>query len=48
MFELFYGVTPFKGIDDELTLANIVAHALEFPKEPTMPTTIKNLLTVVG
>ena len=45
MFELFYGVTPFRGIDDELTLANIVARALEFPKEPAVPATAKDLIS---
>ncbi|XP_062091834.1 serine/threonine-protein kinase D6PKL1 [Humulus lupulus] len=45
IFELFYGVTPFKGFDHELTLANIVARALEFPKEPTIPGPAKDLIT---
>ncbi|XP_061345358.1 serine/threonine-protein kinase D6PKL1-like [Gastrolobium bilobum] len=45
IFELFYGVTPFRGIDNELTLANIVARALEFPKEPTVPTIAKDLIS---
>lgn len=45
MFELFYGVTPFRGMDNELTLANIVARALEFPKEPTVPATAKDLIS---
>uniref|UniRef100_A0A2P2JQD8 non-specific serine/threonine protein kinase n=1 Tax=Rhizophora mucronata TaxID=61149 RepID=A0A2P2JQD8_RHIMU len=45
MFELFYGVTPFKGMDHELTLANIVARALEFPKEPAVPATAKDLIS---
>ncbi|PWA95924.1 protein kinase superfamily protein [Artemisia annua] len=45
IFELFYGVTPFKGIDNEMTLANIVARALEFPKEPAIPTMAKDLIT---
>ncbi|KAF5727517.1 serine/threonine-protein kinase D6PKL2 [Tripterygium wilfordii] len=44
MFELFYGVTPFRGVDHELTLANIVARALEFPKEPVLPNTAKDLI----
>ncbi|XP_021295520.1 serine/threonine-protein kinase D6PKL1-like [Herrania umbratica] len=44
MFEMFYGVTPFKGIDHELTLANIVARALEFPKEPSVPAPAKDLI----
>ncbi|KAK2968069.1 hypothetical protein RJ640_000484 [Escallonia rubra] len=45
IFELFYGVTPFRGMDNELTLANIVARALEFPKEPTLPATAKDLIS---
>ncbi|KAJ6410025.1 hypothetical protein OIU84_009507 [Salix udensis] len=44
MFELFYGVTPFRGVDHELTLANVVARALEFPKEPAVPATAKDLI----
>ncbi|GAV59213.1 Pkinase domain-containing protein [Cephalotus follicularis] len=45
IFELFYGVTPFRGMDHELTLANIVARALEFPKEPTVPATAKDMIS---
>ncbi|KAL0537877.1 hypothetical protein IC582_026868 [Cucumis melo] len=45
VFELFYGVTPFRGMDNELTLANIVARALEFPKEPAVPTAAKDLIS---
>lgn len=45
IFEMFYGVTPFRGIDNELTLANIVARALEFPKEPNVPATAKDLIS---
>ncbi|GAB2274643.1 hypothetical protein Dimus_009412 [Dionaea muscipula] len=45
MYELFYGVTPFKGVDNDLTLANIVARALEFPKEPAVPTAAKDLMS---
>ncbi|XWS73942.1 hypothetical protein CRYUN_Cryun02cG0172700 [Craigia yunnanensis] len=45
MYELFYGVTPFTGVDHELTLANIVARALEFPKEPTIPAAAKDLIS---
>ncbi|KAJ6708128.1 hypothetical protein OIU85_028408 [Salix viminalis] len=45
MFELFYGVTPFRGVDHELTLANIVARALEFPKEPAVPAAAKDLIS---
>ncbi|TXG49350.1 hypothetical protein EZV62_025225 [Acer yangbiense] len=45
IFEMLYGVTPFKGVDHELTLANIVARALEFPKEPLVPGPAKDLIT---
>ncbi|CBI17059.3 unnamed protein product, partial [Vitis vinifera] len=45
IFELLYGVTPFRGVDNELTLANIVARALEFPKEPLVPATTKDLIS---
>lgn len=45
MFELFYGITPFRGVDHELTLANIVARALEFPKEPAIPAAAKDLIS---
>ncbi|KAF3779050.1 Serine/threonine-protein kinase [Nymphaea thermarum] len=31
VFELLYGVTPFRGADHESTLANIIARALELP-----------------
>ncbi|CAD6209376.1 unnamed protein product [Miscanthus lutarioriparius] len=33
VFELLYGATPFRGHDDEATVANIVARALEFPRD---------------
>lgn len=45
VFELFYGVTPFKGVSHELTLANIIARALEFPKEPSLSASAKDLIT---
>ncbi|KAG6506584.1 serine/threonine-protein kinase D6PK-like [Zingiber officinale] len=44
VFELLYGVTPFKGPDHELTLANIVARALEFPKEPPISAATRDLI----
>ncbi|XP_047323844.1 serine/threonine-protein kinase D6PKL2-like [Impatiens glandulifera] len=44
IFELLYGTTPFKGQDNEMTLANIVARALEFPKEPVVPAAAKDLI----
>lgn len=45
IFELLYGVTPFRGNDNEMTLANIVARALEFPKEPVVSASVKDLIT---
>ncbi|KAG8089065.1 hypothetical protein GUJ93_ZPchr0011g28010 [Zizania palustris] len=47
IFELLYGVTPFKGYDNEMTLANIVARALEFPKEPSVSSAAKDLVTLL-
>ncbi|XP_058107744.1 serine/threonine-protein kinase D6PKL2 [Magnolia sinica] len=44
VFELLYGVTPFKGGDNEMTLANIVARALEFPKDPPVGGPVKDLI----
>lgn len=45
VYELFYGVTPFRGKDNEFTLANIVARGLEFPKEPMVPHSAKDLMS---
>lgn len=45
LFELLYGVTPFRGVDNELTLTNIVARALEFPKEPVVHPSAKDLIS---
>ncbi|WOG87931.1 hypothetical protein DCAR_0207164 [Daucus carota subsp. sativus] len=45
MYEMFYGVTPFRGVDNEFTLGNIVARAVEFPKEPAMPSSMKDLIS---
>ncbi|CAN6380565.1 unnamed protein product [Urochloa humidicola] len=47
IFELLYGVTPFKGYDNEMTLANIVARALEFPKDPPVSSAAKDLITAL-
>ncbi|XP_042067773.1 serine/threonine-protein kinase D6PKL2-like [Salvia splendens] len=45
IYELFYGVTPFRGMDHEITLENIMARALEFPKEPAIPSAAKDLMS---
>uniref|UniRef100_A0A0D9XP42 non-specific serine/threonine protein kinase n=1 Tax=Leersia perrieri TaxID=77586 RepID=A0A0D9XP42_9ORYZ len=51
VYELLYGVTPFKGHDNEMTMANIVARALEFPKEkdqaPAVSPAAKDLVTAL-
>ncbi|XP_051143492.1 serine/threonine-protein kinase D6PK-like [Andrographis paniculata] len=44
IYELFYGVTPFKGVDNECTLANIVARGVEFPDEPMVAPNAKDLM----
>lgn len=44
LFELLYGGTPFRGFDNEMTLANIVARALEFPKDPPVSGPAKDLI----
>ncbi|XP_068664307.1 serine/threonine-protein kinase D6PKL2-like [Aristolochia californica] len=44
IFELRYGFTPFRGTDNEMTLANIVARALEFPKEPPVSSNVRDLI----
>ncbi|KAK6136022.1 hypothetical protein DH2020_030232 [Rehmannia glutinosa] len=45
IYELFYGVTPFRGIENEFTLANIVARGLEFPKEPMVASCARDLMS---
>jgi serine/threonine protein kinase len=47
VYELLYGATPFKGYDNEMTLANIVARALEFPKEPSVSSAAKDLVAAL-
>jgi protein-serine/threonine kinase len=47
VFELLYGATPFKGYDNETTLANIVARALEFPKEPPVSSAARDLVAAL-
>ncbi|KAJ9540244.1 hypothetical protein OSB04_026750 [Centaurea solstitialis] len=45
VYELFYGVTPFRGGDNEFTLTSILARGLQFPKEPASSTAMKDLIT---
>ncbi|WVZ88317.1 hypothetical protein U9M48_034852 [Paspalum notatum var. saurae] len=47
VFELLYGVTPFKGYDNDATLANIVARALEFPRDPPVSAAAKDLVAAL-
>ena len=52
IFELLYGVTPFKGHDNEMTLANIVARALEFPcnrdkEQPSVSSAARDLVAAL-
>ncbi|KAK3136134.1 hypothetical protein QOZ80_5BG0428570 [Eleusine coracana subsp. coracana] len=47
IYELLYGATPFKGHDNETTLANIVARALEFPKAPPASAAARNLVAAL-
>ncbi|KAF3781539.1 Phototropin-1B [Nymphaea thermarum] len=44
IYELLYGRTPFKGPDHESTLANIVARALEFPRQPHASAAVRDLI----
>ncbi|XP_076902148.1 serine/threonine-protein kinase D6PKL1-like [Bidens hawaiensis] len=45
VYELFYGVTPFRGSDNEFTLTSILAGGLHFPKEPVSSAAMKDLIT---
>uniref|UniRef100_A0A7N0RH07 non-specific serine/threonine protein kinase n=1 Tax=Kalanchoe fedtschenkoi TaxID=63787 RepID=A0A7N0RH07_KALFE len=46
MYELFYGTTPFRGVENEKTLESIVARPVEFPKEPaSVPSSAKDLIS---
>ncbi|KAJ0771273.1 putative protein kinase AGC-RSK-2 family [Helianthus annuus] len=45
VYELFYGVTPFRGSDNEFTLTSILARGIQFPKEPVSSAAMKDLIT---
>ncbi|XP_020585961.1 serine/threonine-protein kinase KIPK2-like isoform X2 [Phalaenopsis equestris] len=44
LFELLYGMTPFKGSGNEETLANVVYKNLKFPETPTISLNAKDLI----
>uniref|UniRef100_A0A7S0N7L7 non-specific serine/threonine protein kinase n=1 Tax=Pyramimonas obovata TaxID=1411642 RepID=A0A7S0N7L7_9CHLO len=45
MFELFYGVTPFRGSKRDETFDNVLNKRLSFPKEPEASPELKDILT---
>ncbi|XP_071707359.1 protein kinase G11A-like [Rutidosis leptorrhynchoides] len=45
VYELFYGVTPFRGGDNDCTLTSILARGLQFPKEPVASSAMKDMIT---
>ncbi|KAL4576750.1 hypothetical protein LXL04_012849 [Taraxacum kok-saghyz] len=45
IYELFYGMTPFRGGDNEFTLTSILARGLHFPKEPSSSSAMKDLIS---
>jgi hypothetical protein len=44
IIELLYDFSLFKGSNNELTMANIVARTLEFPKDPPVSAATKDLI----
>ncbi|KAE8668422.1 Protein kinase G11A [Hibiscus syriacus] len=44
LYELLYGKTPFKGADNEETLANVVLHSLKFPDSPLVSIQARDLI----
>ncbi|XP_020581462.1 serine/threonine-protein kinase D6PK-like [Phalaenopsis equestris] len=44
IYELLFGGTPFKGMNEDRTLANILARGLEFPKEPAVSAAARELI----
>lgn len=44
LYELLYGKTPFKGIGNEETLANVVLQALRFPAYPIVSFQARDLI----
>ncbi|KAK1287380.1 Serine/threonine-protein kinase KIPK [Acorus calamus] len=44
LYELLYGRTPFKGSDNEETLANVVTMSLRFPENPMVSFQARDLI----
>ncbi|PIN16823.1 putative serine/threonine protein kinase [Handroanthus impetiginosus] len=44
LYELLYGKTPFKGADNEETLANVVLQNLKFPNSPIVSFQARDLI----
>ncbi|KVI09242.1 serine/threonine-protein kinase D6PK-like [Cynara cardunculus var. scolymus] len=44
MYELLYGRTPFKGMGDDDTLANVVSEGLKFPDNPIVSSSARDLV----
>ncbi|KAH0470830.1 hypothetical protein IEQ34_000553 [Dendrobium chrysotoxum] len=44
LYELLYGMTPFKGSGNEETLANVVSKTLKFPETPAISLNARDLI----
>lgn len=44
LYELLYGKTPFKGVGNDDTLANVVSQSLKFPENPIVSVRAKDLI----
>ncbi|KAL1197894.1 Serine/threonine-protein kinase KIPK1 [Cardamine amara subsp. amara] len=44
LYELLYGKTPFKGVTNEETIANVVLQSLKFPDNPNVSFQAKDLI----
>ncbi|KAL5974604.1 hypothetical protein ACLOJK_031274 [Asimina triloba] len=44
LYELLFGKTPFKGLGNEETLANVVSQELKFPENPAVSFPAKDLI----
>ena len=44
LYELLYGITPFKGSGNEETLANVVSESLKFPDSPLVSFQARDLI----